>query len=165
MSNGENGADDGESDRDTNEDRRRGFHFEAGLRPLSDLLGNLVEVDASEAPPPSEDAVEWDDVRPESDRGRSEPERKRTTRVRKSSAEQCLIDTRLDDDEFVVNADVPGASKDDVSVGMNPSTDQLVISRGGSVVGRVDLPWKSAEATNVWFNNGVLEVRLRSDDS
>ena len=153
-----------EPDRDTNDDRRRGFRLEAGLRPLSDLLGSLVEVEAREVPPP-EETVEWQDVEYSDEERRhdeSETERKRTKRVRKSSAEQCLIDTRFDDDEFVVNADIPGASKDDVSVGMNPSTDQLVISRGASVVGRVDLPWESTEATNVWFNNGVLEVRLQS---
>lgn len=166
MSENGNGEDERESGTPPKDDRNWGFHLEAGLRPLSDLLGGLVEVDAHTVPPPSEDPVEWTDVdesealRP---REQPEPRRKRTRRVRKTSSDQCLIDTHLTDSELVVTADVPGASKDDISVGRNPKTNDLVISRDGSVVGRVDIPWESPEVTKVWFNNGVLEVRVRPD--
>ncbi|MFP8955627.1 Hsp20/alpha crystallin family protein [Natrialbaceae archaeon A-CW3] len=149
------------------ENQSRGFRLEAGLRPLSNLLGNLVEVRASESPPPPENTVDWTAVE-EMDtdqQQRDKPsERKRTKRVQKAELEGYLIDTRFDDDEFLVTADIPGASKDDLSVGINPTTNQLVISKEGTVIDRVDLPWESSETTVVWFNNGVLEVRLRSSE-
>ncbi|WP_255169387.1 Hsp20/alpha crystallin family protein [Natrononativus amylolyticus] len=166
MSNNGNGDDEQESETPPEDDRGRGFHLEAGLRPLSDLLGSLVEVDARTVPPPSADPVEWtnvDENEPPRPRERSEPRRKRTRRVRRTSSDQCLLDTRRTDGVLVVTADVPGASKDDISVGRNPRTNELVISKEGSVVGRVDLPWESPEVTKVWFNNGVLEVHVRSD--
>ncbi|QLG63941.1 Hsp20/alpha crystallin family protein [Halorarum salinum] len=75
-----------------------------------------------------------------------------------------MFDARFDDDEFVVTADVPGTSKDDLSIGIDPKTNDLVIGKNGTVLERVSLPWQSPEATRVWFNNGVLEVRVRPAD-
>ena len=160
-------GDDSERDESGDEARSRGFHLEAGLRPLSELLGNLIEVNVSESPPPPSDPVAWETV----DEGRVDREsrgenrRKRTKRVRKTRSDACLIDTHFEDEEFVVTADVPGSSKDDLSVGIDPRTNTLVISKDGTVLERVDLPWESPETTNVWFNNGVLEVRMRPNES
>ena len=152
-----------------------GFHLEAGLRPLRDLLGNLVEVSVTDAPPPTEKSTDWSTVDDESSRRSvGEPgqstDRDRTSRPRKkrrrtSPSVEYLVDTRHEDEEFVVTADIPGASKDDLSVGIDPRTSELVISLSGTVLERVDPPWRSVEATKVWFNNGVLEVRLRPDGS
>ena len=148
------------------EDRPRGFRLEAGLRPLSSLLGTLIEVNASETPPP-DDPVDWttvDENYPNQRRSGDEAGRTRTIRVPKTGPDDSLVDARSDDDEFVVTADVPGATKDDLSVGIDPGTNELVIGRDGTVLERVPLPWQSPEPTTVWFNNGVLEVRVRPAD-
>ena len=78
---------------------------------------------------------------------------------------ESLVDTRVEDDEFIVTADIPDTTRDDLSVGIHPRTNTLVIGRDGSVLRRVDIPWLSPEATRVWFHNGVLEVRLQPGDA
>lgn len=148
--------------------RSRGFRLEAGLRPLSGLLGDLIEANVSEPPPPPEDTVEWETV-DETERDHyfqgEKPEHKQTKRIRKWISDDQLFDTRFDDDEFIVIADIPGASKDNLSVGINSVANTLVIAKEGTVLGRVELPWDSPETTKVWFNNGVLEVRLQASSS
>ncbi|WP_254862305.1 gas vesicle protein GvpH [Halovivax gelatinilyticus] len=147
---------------DESDGGRRGFHLRVGLRALSDILGDLVEVEATRDPPP-EPSVEWDDVADdELDTGTG---RERTKRLRTSTTDRCLVDTRFDGGAFVVHADIPGAEVDDVSVGLDPRADQLVVGVHDEAVAWVDLPWSKAEATDVWFNNGVLEVRLRPTDA
>ncbi len=91
--------------------------------------------------------------------------RKRKKRTYESESEECLIDTRFTDDEFIVIADMFGASIDDISVGINPRTNELVISKTSTVVGRVDPPWASPEIKKAWFKNGILEIYMRSEDS
>jgi HSP20 family molecular chaperone IbpA len=169
----EDGQNDQHSEKSATDEHPRGFHLEAGLRPLSDLLGNLVEVNMSNAPPPSTapgETVEWADTDTDTDTDEpgvdrhghdSESGQTRTDQVRESTTGECLIDTRLADDELIITADIPGARKDEISLGRNPRTNKLVISKDGTVVGRVKLPWKSPETTKVWFNNGVLEIRMQ----
>lgn len=161
-----NDRDDPEREESGGEDRSRGFHLEAGLRSLSSLLGDLIEVNVNESPPPPAESVDWSNVDESEGEQRSDDRsrRKRTVRVRKAESEECLIDTHFDDDEFVVTADVRGTNKDELSVGIDPKTNDLVIGKDGSVLARVPLPWQSPETTNVWFNNGILEVRMRSTE-
>ncbi|ELY23430.1 hypothetical protein C500_19919 [Natrialba magadii ATCC 43099] len=90
---------------------------------------------------------------------------RRKKRTHESKSEDCLIDTRFTDDEFIIIADLFGARLDDITVGINPKTNELVIKKTETVVGRVDLPWTSPEMQNAWFNNGILEVHIKSDDS
>ena len=146
----------------------RGFHLEAGLRPLKDLLGNLVEVTVTDAPPPPDETADWSSVEDSSRRPLDESDRtppaERPSPDRSSADAEYLVDTRRENGEFVVTADVPGASKSDLSVGIDPRTNELVIGVDGTVVERVDPPWRSVEASKVWFNNGVLEVGLRPTD-
>ncbi|MFC4543931.1 Hsp20/alpha crystallin family protein [Halosolutus amylolyticus] len=149
-----------------------GFRFEAGLRSLTDLLDALVDVTVTDAlPPPAERADRSTDPRGRSgdDPGRaSDGDRSNgfhTTGRRPTPAAEHLVDSRRADGEFVVTADVPGASRDDLSVRIDPRTSELVITVSGTVLERVATPWRSVEATRVRFNNGVLEVRLRSADS
>lgn len=137
--------------------------LQAGLRSLSEGLENVVGEDAkrsSRGPPRS---------RP-STRSTQANEKQRTDssgrkRARKSESTEGLIDTRLDGDKFVVVADLPGASKDDLTAGINPETNELVIKKTNTTVGRVELPWTSSEMQKAWFKNGVLEVYIRSDDA
>ncbi|ADB59541.1 hypothetical protein Htur_0643 [Haloterrigena turkmenica DSM 5511] len=151
-----------------------GFHLDAGLRPLRDLLGHLVEVTVTDSPPPSEETTDWSSVDDDSSgRSVSEPSqpvdhdtnRPRKRRRRTSPSDGYLVDTRREDGEFVVTADIPDASRDDLSIGIDPRTNELVIGVAGTALERIDPPWRSVEATKVWFNNGVLEVRLRPDGS
>jgi HSP20 family molecular chaperone IbpA len=137
--------------------------LQAGLRSLSEGLGNLVGEDAkrsSRGPPRSRPPAQ----RPRTDQQqRTDPVDQK--QARKSESTECLIDTRLDDDEFVVVADLPGANKDDLTVGINPRTNELVIKKIGTTVGRVELPWTSSEIPKAWFKNGILEVYIRSNDT
>lgn len=168
---GKNGEDESKPEKSTTDEQRQGFHLEAGLRPLSDLLGNLVEVNLTNAPPPperTEETSEWpdtDETGMNQQRSESDSERSRTKQVRTSTVEECLIDTRLTDSELTITADIPGASKDDISVGRNPRTNTLVISKDGTIIGRVTLPWESPETTKVEFNNGILEIRMRPKET
>jgi HSP20 family molecular chaperone IbpA len=164
----ENGQDERNPEKSTLDEQRRGSHLAAGLRLLSDLLGNLVEVDITDAPPPPMTEEETGERTNANESGveqqQREFERNRTTQVRKSPADECLIDTRLTDDELIIIADIPDAKKDDLSLGRNPRTNKLVISKNGTVIGRVVLPWESPETITAWFNNGVLEIRVRSKE-
>jgi HSP20 family molecular chaperone IbpA len=73
------------------------------------------------------------------------------------------IDAHQTDDEVVVIADTPGVSKNDLVVGIDQKTTDLVLGKGGTGRYRVILPWDSVEVTEAWFNNGVLEIRLQPD--
>lgn len=137
--------------------------LQEGLRSLSEGLGNLVGEDAkrsSRGPPRS---------RPPTQRTQANQKQRTDSterkQARKSESTECLIDTRLDDGEFVVVADLPGANKDDLAAGINPRTNELVIKKIGTTVGRVELPWTSSEMQKAWFKNGILEVYIRSDDT
>ena len=155
MSNDDSNERDDTDEGARNDDGASGFRLEVGLRSLSGLLGDLLEVNARTASPPSDDPADWSTV-DESSGGRHS---------RGQVDEDYLVESRIEDDEFVVHADIPGATKDDLSVGIHPRTNDLVIGRDGHVIERVEIPWASHEATNVMFNNGVLEVRLRATDT
>lgn len=58
-----------------------------------------------------------------------------------------------------------GASIDDISAGVSPKTNELIISQTDTVVGRVDLPYASPKLKKAWFKNGILEIYLESSDS
>lgn len=154
----ENGSDD---------DRPSGLRFGISAGFLSDLLEGLVQLDVDEGSTPPADSIDWStsDERSDDARQRREPpRRKRTKRVRQPEAD-CLLDTRIEDDEFVVLADIPGADIHDLTVGIHPGRNALVIGQGDAVVARVPLPWESAESTKTAFNNGILEVRLRPTEA
>jgi HSP20 family molecular chaperone IbpA len=137
--------------------------LQAGLQSLSEGLQNVVGEDAkrsSRGPPRSRPPTQ----RTRTNQTQSADSSKRT-RKRKYESTECLIDTRLDDGEFVVVADLPGANKDDLTAGINPRTNELVIKKTDTTVGRVELPWTSSEMRKAWFKNGILEVYIRSDNT
>lgn len=70
------------------------------------------------------------------------------------------VRAEFDGEEFVVVADLLDASMEEISAGLARGGRELVIQREGSTVARVDLPWR-ATTTRAWFNNGILEIRLR----
>ncbi|WP_222918707.1 gas vesicle protein GvpH [Natrinema sp. SYSU A 869] len=141
--------------------------LQAGLQSLSDRLRNVVEggisgTTTSRKPPQSRPSAGRKQTKQNK---RSESvKRKRKKRTYESESEECLIDTRFTNDEFIVISDMFGTSIDDISFGINPKTNELVISKTGTVVGRVDLPWASPEMKKAWFKNGILEVYIKSED-
>jgi HSP20 family molecular chaperone IbpA len=144
-------------------DRSRGFRLGLGLQPLSDLLGSLIEINVSELPPPENTADRTANKETNEGRYSTEADQRRnhTDQDRISAPKQCRIDARVDDDVLVIVADIPGATEDDISVGIDRSTNKFVIVRNDAVVGRVEIPWESPDVTHAWFNNGVLEVRVQ----
>lgn len=76
------------------------------------------------------------------------------------TAEGYHVRAEFDGEEFVVVADLLGASMEEISAGLARGGRELVVQREGSTVARVDLPW-AATTTRAWFNNGILEIRLR----
>jgi HSP20 family molecular chaperone IbpA len=142
--------------------------LQSALQSLSDGLRDVAKGDASD-PAPSRRPPQ---SRPSAGRKQTKQnqptdtgKRKQKKRTRASESEECLIDTRFTDDEFIVIADMFGASIDDISVGINHSTDELIISKTGTVVGRIDLPWASPQMKKAVFKNGILEVYMKSENS
>ncbi|EJN60602.1 hypothetical protein HSB1_12050 [Halogranum salarium B-1] len=72
-----------------------------------------------------------------------------------------MLDTRFEEHEFVITADIPDTKKDDLAAGIDLNTNKLVIKKNETVVARVPLPWDLVEPTRVWFHNDVLEIRVQ----
>jgi HSP20 family molecular chaperone IbpA len=140
--------------------------LQAGLRSLSEGLRNAVGDDARAPrgghPRPRPSARRTGRTR---NQRTDDSKRERAKLLREPVSERYLIDSRLTDDEFVVTADIPDANQDEISVGIDRGTNELVINVSNTVIGRVDLPWTAAETKRAWFNNGVLEVHMRSNDT
>ncbi|WP_227378519.1 gas vesicle protein GvpH [Haladaptatus halobius] len=147
-------------------ERSRGFRLGLGLQPLSDLLGSLIEINVHDLPPPESatDRTTSDEQNRKQHRTEADRRRKHSYPERTSAAKQCRIDARITDDELLIVADLPGVTEDDLSVGIERSTNKLVIGRGEVVVGRVELPWESSKVTHAQFNNGVLEMHVRPEE-
>ncbi|ELZ01633.1 hypothetical protein C482_06262 [Natrialba chahannaoensis JCM 10990] len=142
--------------------------LQAGLRSLADGLRNAVEGDTSGTAPsrtPSQPHPAADRKQTKQNQRADTGKHKRKKRTRESKSDECLLDTRVSDDTFIVTADMLGASLDDITVGMTPRTNELIIKKTGTVVGRVDLPLAAPEMKEAWFKNGILEVHLKSEDS
>lgn len=130
-----------------------------GIRPLTELLARVRTIAERErvqtehdAQVSSVDAFLRERAAENRDTGGSEGVH---------AAADYLVETQFQGDEFVVVADLLGASIDDVSAGVHPDRAELVVKRGDESVVRVALPWESTSPTRAWFNNGVLEIRFR----
>lgn len=146
----------------------RGFDAGVGLDVFSGLLGKLLDLNSHSSPgtpmsPGHRGTPGFRRRRRQHTDDTSSPER--TEGDGSSESGDHLVDTRRHEDEFVVTADIPGVTMDDLSVGIRRRTNDLLISREGSVLERIDIPWASPEATRVWLNNGVLVVRLQPADT
>lgn len=142
--------------------------LQTALQSLSDGLRNVAKGDTSDTAPsrrPPQPRPSAGRKQTKQNQPTDTEKRKRKKRTHASESEECLIDTRFTDDEFIVISDMFGASIDDISVGINHRTNELIISKTGTVVGRVDLPWASPEIKKAWFKNGILEVYMKSEDS
>lgn len=146
------------------DDRGFGFGIGAGIRALRDLLENSVDRRGSRSWHPDRRSRRRKRYVPERSGEREAGGRTRTKRIRVTGPDVAPIDTRRADGAFVVTADVVGIDPGDLSVCVDHGADDLVLAEDGRVVERVDLPWRSVDATDVRLNNGVLEVRLRPSE-
>jgi HSP20 family molecular chaperone IbpA len=159
-----------------------------GIQPLTDLLGGVLGASASshrgewqpvddvgrrgdhadsQAPGAGRRARDADrradDARSVDRDGRSDAldaPRDESVEV----ADDFLVETHRDGDEFVVTAELPGVDEEDLSVGIDVRSNDFVVAADGRTIDRVDLPWPTTDAARVWYNNGVLEARLRPAD-
>lgn len=128
-----------------------------GLQSVTDLLDSLGVGGLSRRPGGPEESRgdrergDWQAWPPD-----SEPDQDSATQP----PEDYLVDTHRTADEFVVTAELPGVSAEDLSVGIDVQPNDLVIAVEGQAIERIPLPWPSTNAAKVWFNNGVLEARL-----
>lgn len=155
--------DSGDGEAHEGDDQLREFHVEVGLRPLSGLLNSLFEFGVRSGSVPTGDRADRStiDERLEDRRRGDAPDEERSPGAGAAADDEHLVDTRHEGDEFVVTADIPGASRDDLTVGIDPRTNELVVKRDGDELDRVAMPWESVDPERVIFNNGVLEARFR----
>ena len=125
--------------------RRFGLRLGVGIAPLTDLL--RIEGDVNGTP-----ASEKDEAVDAPSTGETVTE------------EKYLITTDRTDDEFVVTADLPGVSREDIAVGIGSETNDLVIRVRGTTIKRISLPWEMVVTTAVTYNNYVLEIHLSPAD-
>lgn len=176
-----NDFDPDDRDRDGRPNRRRDARSDqssivhlginVGVQPLTDLLGGVLDVSGTTDRARGEPGR--DDRRSPENRAGQGPST--GTGVGESGtdfeegeadvvADDYLVDTHRTEDEFVVTAELPGVDEEDLSVGIDVTSNDLVIAVDGRTIDRVDLPWSSTDAAKVWFNNGILEVRLQPAD-
>lgn len=74
-----------------------------------------------------------------------------------------LVDVREEEDAVVVFADLPQATAEEVTAGIDRDRDDLVIGLGSDVIERIPLGDAGIDVAESTFRNGVLEVRLRTD--
>lgn len=145
---------------------------EVGLQPVTGLLDSLLGLGASTGSPLPGESVDWttvDDGAGErtGDRAHRDPASRpsQSRRTGETADGEYLLDTRYDGDEFVVTVDIPGATREALTVGLDRDTDRLVIINDGTELERLELPWDAVEPGRVLFNNGVLEARMRRGES
>lgn len=74
-----------------------------------------------------------------------------------------LVDVREEEDAVVVLADIPQATAEDVTAGIDRERGDLVIGLGSDVIERIALGDAGIAVADSTFRNGVLEVRLRTE--
>ncbi|MDL5363703.1 gas vesicle protein GvpH [Halalkalicoccus sp. NIPERK01] len=80
-----------------------------------------------------------------------------------TSTDDHLVDVREVEDGVVVLADLPQATAESVTAGIDREENDLVIGFEGEVVERIPLGDADITVADSTFRNGVLEVRLRTD--
>lgn len=130
-----------------------------GIGSLSDLLGGgLGERRAS-----GSERGRWQRIDASGRKGRDQSSRSSMDETDElvDVADEFLVDTHRTEEEFVVTAELPGVDESELDVGIDVSSNDLVIGVDGRSIERVELPWSSTDAAKVWFNNGILEARFK----
>lgn len=129
-----------------------------GIQPLSGLLGGVLDVSGSRRSGRSgrHRVGGATGTGPRAPSGRRSSDTDDVVDV----TDDILVDTRREGDEFLLTAELPGVDEDDLSVGIDVESNDHVRTADGRTIERISLPWSSADAAKVWFDNGILEVRL-----
>ncbi len=94
-----------------------------------------------------------DDPSPESDSKPTTP----------AADDDYLVDVREEEGAIVVLADLPRATAEGVTAGIDRAKNELVIGFEGEVIERIPLGDSEITVANSTFKNGVLELRLRTE--
>ncbi|WP_122090608.1 gas vesicle protein GvpH [Halalkalicoccus subterraneus] len=78
------------------------------------------------------------------------------------SSQEYHVDVRESENSVVVLADLPRATAEGVTAGIDRERNELVIGIEGEVVERIGLGSADIDVADSSFRNGVLEVRLRT---
>lgn len=146
-------GDDAPADRDMDRTGIVDLSINVGLQSISDLIGEALGGGTGRRREQGDHVRSGVGVRP------SEKRRSGDGSVGSTSTDY-KVDSQRTDDQFIVTADLPGVNESDVDVGVDLRTNELVIEVEGQTIDRVSLPWPAADAAKVWFNNGILEVRV-----
>ena len=65
---------------------------------------------------------------------------------------------------YVVTVDLPDVDPPELSAGVDTNHETLSIAVDGDMIERVALPQSSLEVSDESFNNGVLDIQLRSQE-
>lgn len=154
------------NDDENRSDDRDGVSLGAGLRALTDLLSALGSRDRKSGSglfDTDRSSVEYrysvetgPADRPDRD------ERSRTPRTKRHANVDLPSTVSHEEDVVVVTVDLRDFDPDDVKVGLGDG--ELVVSVDGRRVDRIPIDLPSYETTNARINNGVLQVRIRSDE-
>ena len=89
--------------------------------------------------------------------------RRRTRSGTGTDAGEYLTTARRDGEDVVFTVDLPGVDREDVSVGLTPDGDRLLIGAEGSELARVPVDDPEEGAIRPTYNNFVLEVWIDDD--
>lgn len=81
-----------------------------------------------------------------------------------SGAESYHVDVRRDGHEITVVADLQGADAADVTAGVDPDANELVVGVDDEPVDRIPLGPVTASDIDASFHNGILELRIRTEN-
>lgn len=104
----------------------------------------------------------WDRLKDASD---SSEVRESTPGIDTDREGDYLVDVREEGEDVVVLADLPQATAEGVTAGIDRERNDLVIGFDGEVVERIELGDADIAVADSTFRNGVLEVRLRTDET
>lgn len=83
----------------------------------------------------------------------------------KSPDEEYLVDVREEENAVLVLADLPQAAAEEITAGIDRERGELVIGIEGGSTERIPLGDADIVVADSSFNNGVLEVRLQTDET
>ena len=170
----EPGAEDGDAHAESGEDesgapsasdpdpspRADGRVLDVALEPVTEVLGELVDVDTT--PPP--DAGRTGTGRSSRSGGSTGSRPSRGDADVRSPDEEEIdeyrVETRRSDDELVVTADLPDVAADELFVGLDEEEGSLVVAVNDDVIAREFYPWEAVEVASTRFDAPDLAVRL-----
>lgn len=160
------------NDDENRSDDRDGVSLGAGLQALTDLLSALGNRDRNSGSglfDTDRTSVEYRysvetglNDRPNRDGPKRTPRKERPRTKRRANADLPSTVSR-EEDTAVVTVDLSDFDPDDVKVGLDDG--ELVVTVDGRRLDRIPIDLPSYDRTNARINNGVLQVRIRSDEA